>query len=81
MIGFPIGVWVKSLLALVIVSALTFSHVYAYKAGAGNERKQAMQRSIEVLRKRAETNEQIRNMDDSALCVALGGRMQDGHCI
>lgn len=81
MLGLPAAVWVKSLLALGVICALTFSHVYAYKAGAANERRAAMQRSIDTLRERARTNEQIRSMDDSALCRALGGRVQDGACI
>lgn len=81
MFGLSTAVWVKSLLALGFICALTFSHVYAYKAGAANERKAAMQRSIDTLRERARTNEQIRSMDDYALCRALGGRVQDGACI
>lgn len=81
MFGLSTAVWVKSLLALVVICALTFSHVYAYKAGAANERRAAMQRSIDTLRERAKANEQIRSMDDSALCRALGGRMQDESCI
>lgn len=81
MLGLSTAIWFKSLLALVGVCALTFSHVYAYRTGSANERRAAMQRSIDTLRERAKTNEQIRSMDNSAMCRALGGRMQDGACV
>lgn len=54
--------------------ALTVSHVYAYRAGATSEREAVLARSIEVLRERNRTDDEISRMDDGSLCRALGGR-------
>jgi len=68
--------------AVAVVAALTFSHVEAYRRGAASERSATLNRSVEILRERNATDDQIRNMDDAGLCRALGGRVSDsGACI
>lgn len=68
--------------AVATVALLTFTHVKAYQAGAASERSATLSRSVEVLRERNATDDQIRNMDDAGLCRALGGRVSDdGACI
>jgi hypothetical protein len=46
---------------------------YAYQRGYEAARLDAMKRSVEILRERAVTDENIRGMSDRQLCVALGG--------
>ena len=58
---------------VVVLGLLTFSHVKAYQAGAAAERLTALNRSVEVLRERNATDDQIRNLDDGGLCRELGG--------
>lgn len=49
--------------------------------GRQAERQATLTRSVEVLRERNATDDQIRNMDDAGLCRALGGRVSDdGAC-
>lgn len=68
--------------AVVVLGLLTFSHIKAYQAGAAAERLTTLNRSVEVLRERNATDDQIRNLDDAGLCAALGGRFvpDDGTC-
>lgn len=64
-----------------LVGLLTFTHWEAYRAGAASERQAILARSVDVLRERNATDDQIRNMDDAGLCRALGGRVSDaGAC-
>jgi uncharacterized membrane protein len=64
------------------IALLSLSHWQAYRAGAAAERTTTLNRSVEVLRERNATDDQIRNMDDAGLCRALGGRVSDdGACI
>lgn len=64
-----------------LTGLLTFTHLEAYRAGAASERQAILNRSVEVLRERNATDDQIRNMDDAGLCRALGGRVSDaGAC-
>lgn len=73
--------WASLAGVVAALGLLTFSHVKAYQAGAASERQAALTRSVEVLRERNATDDQIRNMDDAGLYVALGGRMSgDGSC-
>jgi hypothetical protein len=68
--------------AAAVIGGLTLSHWQAYRAGAAAERATTLNRSVEVLRERNATDDQIRNMDDAGLCRALGGRVSDdGACI
>lgn len=45
-------------------------------------REAALERSVDILRERAKTDEETRSLDDAGLCVALGGRVSDdGSCV
>lgn len=59
---------------------LTWSHTHAYRAGKAAERAEILNRSVEILRERNATDDEISNMDDAALCAALGGVFADGTC-
>jgi hypothetical protein len=39
-----------------------------------------LNRSVEILRERNTTDDEIRNLDDASLCVALDGVFADGSC-
>jgi len=81
MLGLALGTWIRIGLAVALIAALAWSHTAAYRAGVNSERRAALERSIDLLRERNATDETIRNMDDVALCAALGGRMSDaGTC-
>ena len=75
----PIG---RALLGLLfVVGLLMAAWLDGYRAGAASERQAILTRSVEVLRERNATDDQIRNMDDAGLCRALGGRVSDaGTC-
>lgn len=64
--------------AAAVVALLTFTHIEAYRLGAASERSATLNRSVEALRERNATDDQIRNLDDADLCRALGGRVSDG---
>ena len=78
----PVRLWATVGAVVAILGLLTFSHVKAYRAGAAAERLTTLNRSVEVLRERNATDDQIRNLDDAGLCAALGGRWMsdDGTC-
>ncbi|WP_034658294.1 hypothetical protein [Chelativorans sp. J32] len=81
MLGLTFSTWIRVGIGVAIAAALIWSHTAAYRAGAQSERREALERSIDLLRERNATDETIRNMDDVALCAALGGRMSDaGTC-
>ena len=81
MLGLAIGTWIKLGAAVAVIAGLAWSHTAAYRAGASAERRAALERSIDLLRERNTTDETVRNLDDAALCAALGGRMSDdGTC-
>ncbi|KQY27166.1 hypothetical protein [Rhizobium sp. Root482] len=42
--------------------------------GRALERADALNKSMELIQKRSQTNAEIRNLDSAGLCVALGGR-------
>ncbi len=44
------------------------------------ERAEILTRSVEILRERNATDDEIKGMDDAALCAALGGVFADGAC-
>ena len=68
--------------AVIVIALLAFSHWQAYRAGAVAERSATLNRSVEALRERNTTDDQIRSMDDAGLCRALDGRVSDdGSCI
>jgi len=73
--------WIKGGITLGIILGLAYTHVLAYNWGKDAERRDALERSIKLLRDRKETDETIRNMGDADLCAALHGRfMPDGSC-
>ena len=78
----PVRLWAALGAVVAVFGLLTFSHVKAYQAGAAAERLTTLNRSVEVLRERNATDDQIRNLDDAGLCAALGGRLvpDDGTC-
>lgn len=55
------------------LALLTFSHRFAYQAGRTAERTAILNRSVEILRERNATDDEIKGMDDRQLCLALGG--------
>ena len=65
-----------------VLVLLTASHRFAYQAGRTAERTAILNRSVEILRERNSTDDEVRNMDDASLCAALGGRWlpDDGTC-
>lgn len=67
-----------SALALVLV----WSHTSAYQRGKTDERAATLSRSVEILRERSRTDEEIRALDTAGLCRALGGQWlpDDGTC-
>ena len=76
----PIRLWAALAAIIAVLGLLTFSHVKAYHAGAAAERLTTLNRSVEVLRERNATDDQIRNLDDAGLCAALGGLFENGSC-
>lgn len=67
----PIGKAVGGVLAA--VALVTGFYAYGHHRGAVSERQAILSRSVEALRERNATDEQIRNMDSRQLCLALGG--------
>ena len=78
----PVRLWAALGAVVALLGLLTYGHVKAYRAGAAAERLATLNRSVEVLRERNATDDQIRNLDDAGLCAALGGRFvpDDGTC-
>lgn len=67
----PIGKVVGGVLAAVFL--VTGFYAYGHHRGAASERQAILSRSVEALRERNATDEQIQGMDAAALCRALGG--------
>jgi len=81
MLGLTFSTWIRVGIGVAIAAALIWSHSTAYRAGVNSERREALERSVDLLRERHTTDETIRNLDDASLCAALGGRMSDaGTC-
>jgi hypothetical protein len=83
MFGFILSPLGRSLaLTLAAVAILTATHWKAYQAGAASERAAILSRSVEVLRERNATDDEVSSFDDMALCRALGGvwMLSDGTC-
>ena len=66
--------------AAVGAGILAGTYWYAYQQGRAAERLDALNRSIEILRERNVTDDEIREMDDAELCALLGGVYADGSC-
>ena len=77
----PGRLWAGLAGIVAVAGFLTWSHLHAYRAGKQAERVVTLNRSVEILRERAQTDDEIRNMDDAALCAALGGVLADGTCV
>lgn len=58
---------------LAIGGAYEIGHWRGEDAGRESERAAALERSMELIRKRSETNEEVNDLDDAGLCAALGG--------
>ena len=79
----PFRLWAALAGVVALAGFLTFSHRFAYNAGRSAEREAMLARSIEILRERNATDDQISNMDDAELCSALDGQWvpDTGTCI
>ena len=73
MFGLAIGTWIRLGLAAAALAGLGWSHLAAYRHGRAVERTAIPERSLEILRERNATDDEISGMDDPALCAALGG--------
>lgn len=81
MIAFLLSPLGKAAGALLLGAALVAGvYAYAYQRGAASERAAILERSVELLRERNETDDQISRMDDADLCRSLGGMPVDGRC-
>ena len=65
--------WVSLAGAGVILVLVSASHIYAYRAGSEAGRRDALSKSVELLRERNSINEKVRGMSPADLCAALGG--------
>ena len=65
-----------------LAGALAISAAYwaGKREGLAQAEASALQISIDTLRERKHTDEQIKGMSDAALCAALGGVLADGRC-
>ena len=62
----------------VIIGAYAFGH----SSGIQQGREAALERSVDILRERAKTDDEINDMDARSLCIALGGEwLPDGSCV
>ena len=68
--------WLKIAAGAALGAAVVAFPLYwkGVSAGREAERAAALQKSMELIRERSETNDQINRMDDAALCRELGGR-------
>lgn len=82
MIAFFLSPLGKAAGALLVGAGLvTGIYWYAYQQGAAAERQATLQRSVELLRERNRTDDEVSRMDGAGLCTALGGRVSsDGRC-
>lgn len=53
---------------------------YGHSRGAAAERQATLERSVELLRERNQTDDEVSRMGDRELCEALGGIWQAGLC-
>ncbi len=69
-------------LALSFFVLQPFERASGINEGRAIERTASLGKSVEILRERNVTDEEVRNMDDATLCAALGGLLQpDGKCV
>lgn len=72
--------WFVPIVTSVLIATIAATFVFAYNQGRRVEREAVLTRSVEVLRERSRTDEEVRNMDDTDLCRALGGVFSNGTC-
>lgn len=79
---------VRQLPGILVTLALSFFVLQPWERASGVDEGRAIERtaaigkSVEILRERNVTDEEVRNMDDAALCASLGGVLQpDGKCV
>lgn len=64
-------------IALLALGSIYVWHSYkvsaAFEEGRKTERTAAMERAMDLIKKRGEDDAEIGSMDDAALCVELGG--------
>ena len=67
--------WLKLALGAVLGAVVIAAPAYLYGKAEGRqiERAVILTRSVEALRERNATDDQVRKMDDVALCRVLGG--------
>lgn len=64
---------------LALASALGI-YWLGHSNGVQKGREAALERSVDILRQRGQTDEQVRSLDDASLCAAIGGVYADGSC-
>lgn len=52
----------------------------ARSEGRALERADTLKKAIDLVQERSRTNADVRNLDDGAICVELGGVWLDGGC-
>lgn len=55
------------------IALLTGTLLYGVSIGEQRGRAAALERSVDILRERGQTDDEIRSLDDIALCERLGG--------
>lgn len=63
-----------------VLVVVTWAITAAYQHGRQVERSATLNRSVEILRERSVTDDEIRSLDSASLCAALGGVFADGAC-
>lgn len=67
-------------LGISLVAAGTLVVAKVYQNGRQAERAAQLQESMELIKERSKTNVEIKNMDDPALCRAIGGQWVHDNC-
>ena len=74
--------YAKPLFFAATVLAFLGAFASVYYLGKQVERQVLLQDSLKVLRKKAETDARIKNLNDHDLCIAIGGvPNDDGRCM
>lgn len=75
---------ILTLIGLLGIGSLYLWHSYqvsaAFDEGRQAERTAAMERAMDLIKKRGEDDAEIGSMDDAALCVELGGKWVSDRC-
>jgi hypothetical protein len=78
----PLMTW-PILGAVAALAVIVGAYQYGRASMDAEWQARTLQKSVEMLRERRDTNEAIRNLDDRELCTALGGVPDDatGQCL